>query len=358
MSSIILTDMEESKFTASTMLVFFVLKEQSKHHEDGRVPVARVWFTEHFGITDKAARVALASLQKAGWITIQRRPGTYNFARITYRQEGRPKGQLEGQQKGQRFTVLETEEKGQRKGQLEGQQKGLPGVAVVVDVVPAVGTAVSLSGVKEVLKLTAAKKPAASEPERLEEKIPGFRKLCDHITATWTEKKKGLKPAWSKDSWVQLSRQTTRFQCHEIAGLWDEYLRSVDSFVVNVQAYSLVWFATRTIDALVDVTDYKKMGRAYEDFWNGKGPDPRTRAIYTPREIASKTPPRASAPKPKPMEPEPEDTPEIIADRHRTMVKALGPRSCKIKPCAVCEPAVAPGKELAVAGPEKRPSPF
>jgi hypothetical protein len=204
----------------------------------------------------------------------------------------------------------------------------------------------SISGVKEVLKITAAKKPAASEPERQEEKAPGFRKLCDHITATWTEKKKGLKPAWSKDAWVQLARQTTRFQCHEIAGLWDEYLRSVDSFVVNVQAYSLVWFATRTIDALVDVTDYKKMGRAYEDFWNGKGHGPANKGASTFREaIASKTPARAQKPTPKMTEPEPEDTPET--DSRSTPHDGEGPRArapARSKPCAFCDTSRRAGK--------------
>lgn len=355
MSSKILTDMEQLKFTASAMLVFFVLQEQSRYHEDGRVPVARTWFTEHIGITDKAVRGALEALKKAGWISIQKRPGTYSFARVTYREEGAQKGQHDGQQKGRPVIVLEPLEKGQQKGQEKGQQKGLPGVAVVVDVSPGVDTAVSLSVSKEVLQNTAAKKSAASEVEKLEDKAPGFRKMCDHITAAWTEKKKGRIQGWPKESWVQLAHQTKRFQCHEIAALWDEYLKSTDPFIVG-QSHPLTWFCTRAIDGIADICDYKRRGLEYENFWNGKGADPRQRASVIPPVFASKQQTRANAQPPKNTTPDTPATPEQIAQMHRDAVKAM-PGYCKRKPCVMCE-AAAPVKELAVAGAAKRPAPF
>ena len=92
--STVLTEMLEAKFKASAMLVFFVLREQVQRHEDGRVPVARAWFMEKFGFSIKTVRMALSELEKAGWITIERRRGD-SFARLTHRLKGRVEGRVE-----------------------------------------------------------------------------------------------------------------------------------------------------------------------------------------------------------------------------------------------------------------------
>lgn len=119
----------ELGFKASTIAVFFCLREVARSNEDGRVVAGREWLADNLNLTEKVVRNALKELQREGFISIAPQKGKRVAAMVSFPSHRR-EGQLKGQQKGQ-LNYATNQIDLNSEGQLKGQQKGHTGVTAV-----------------------------------------------------------------------------------------------------------------------------------------------------------------------------------------------------------------------------------
>ncbi len=187
----LIKDMREARFTACAQHVFFILREQVECNADSRTPAATRWLAKMVGRDRKSVRLALKALDRAGWIKIV--PGKRREACLVSVLKYRLKGPTKSPTKGptiysnSRLELIDM-------GPTKSPTKGPTVVSGSLVVSSAVNTAVSFSGLKEVLlRDSTAQNSAPPPPPRAKKQArkdpPYFRALTDHINATYTQAK-------------------------------------------------------------------------------------------------------------------------------------------------------------------------
>lgn len=270
-------DLRKDKLKASEKLAFFILRTQTSRVPEVQsgleVPVNSVLISEReladlADLSDhKAARRALQNLRRKGWVAYRHMGQAGTMVSILRHAPNAPQKCPALLLKNQPDSIV-------------SKTKNAPPLARGVSRLKTLSldSDVSYAFDRKVNNLAATAQSAAqavldrpkfmakASGQRDQKTAPNWSLLTEHVLKTW-QAKKGAPFLPPRKDWHALKTATRRFQTHELAGLWDIFLRTTDPFTVSC-GYSLRVFVAR-LDALVDDRSWRERGARFLARWEG-----------------------------------------------------------------------------------------